>query len=507
MTAPAVDPFQQFQSYIDPITGQSRTSAQAPAGTPYRPTDPLLTDPMGSTYTPSGTAANPLAGYVSAQGGTFGDNSGTDPNRGIEMDAASYDPTAVARALNSSDPTAQSGAIQGLTGTADASHRQGLLEDSSWAGQFTPDWYKSLNPEAQGSLTRALQGAGGDPAAIQQQLATLGAGDGKLIRTDGGTGPGGTFARTDSDPNQTFDATNAPPATTPAPVDSDPFGRFDDPAHPTHGVITPASEAQLAQQSGTLSAPPPISNQDLTAAGDPSQQTLPNGQMVAPPSVPNVSSTAPATMAAVAPPSGVDMAASAPSSGPIAGLPPGLQQSPGNPVADPFAQFGTGGGAGDPTQLNPNNITQLGAANAPPTTFSGQSGIAPPTDAAMDTSTGTPSWQNQATGFQGSGSGGAGTPGQPTDTSILGLNPNNAPPLSGQPPVGYGLPQFGQAATSGIGGGVSGPFNPYGGGMQRPPGTGAIFGGFRRITPQQTGPGSAGMGNAQGGGGLSDTAY
>lgn len=505
MTAPAVDPFQQFQSYIDPVTGQSRTVAQAPAGTPYRSTDPLLTDPMGSTYTPSGTVANPLAGYVSAQGGTFGDDSGSDPNRAIEMDAASYDPTAVASALNSSDPTAQSGAIQGLTGNADASHRQGLLEDSSYAGNFTPQWFQSLSPSAQSSLTSALQGAGGDPAAIQQQLATLGAGDGSLVRTDGGTGPGGTFANTNFDPNQTFDATNAPPTQTAAPVDSDPFGRFDDPAHPTHGVITPAIEAQMAQQSGTLSAPPPISDQDLTAAGDPTAQTLPDGTVVPPtsPSTAAVPSPASSSGSSSGSPSssssGVPMAASAPSSGGQV-MPPGLQPSPSAPIADPFSLF---------QQANAQGV-------------SGQPGVAPTSGASGPLG---------ATGLMPSpggpandvGGGAVAGPPPPVNGMTSPLGPGNVPPISGQPglapPSGNmgltpgfspqapgGIPQFGQAATSGIGGGVSGPFNPYGG-YSPPPGQGAIFGGFRRITPQQTGPGSAGMGNAQGGGGMSDTAY
>jgi hypothetical protein len=62
-------------------------------------------------------------------------------------------------------------------------------------------------------------------------------------------------------------------------------------------------------------------------------------------------------------------------------------------------------------------------------------------------------------------------------------------------PSGFGVPSgFGQAAASGLGGGFgTQPFN------MNP--TDPASGMFRRIKPMQTGAGSAGMGNAQPGGG------
>ena len=80
-----------------------------------------------------------------------------------------------------------------------------------------------------------------------------------------------------------------------------------------------------------------------------------------------------------------------------------------------------------------------------------------------------------------------GYPGIPNPATQNGLT------LNGGAPIGAGTPpDFGTAAAPGIGGGLgTSPFN-----MNPADPTSASF---RRIKPQQTGSGSAGMGNAQAG--------
>ena len=59
------------------------------------------------------------------------------------------------------------------------------------------------------------------------------------------------------------------PGATPQAADSDPFGRFDDPANPKHGVITPAYEAQLAAGATPDTPPPVAADPGATATTDP----------------------------------------------------------------------------------------------------------------------------------------------------------------------------------------------------------------------------------------------
>ena len=271
MTAPQTgavgDPFAAFQtpgaSYIDPVTGQPiEGAASAPVGTPFYQSSQLVQNPnTGATASATGTEANPFAGFVDDAGGGFGysgpvNPNSTDPsdpanpNRGLYMDAASSDPTRIATALNSADPNAQGGAIERLTAPAATGGNQlGALEDSTTAGSFTPAWFQSLSPDAQAQVTAGLKAGGGDPQAIDQQLASLGAPGGNVTKVGGDTV--GTF-QYNTDPAAVTAANAADallPNTTPAPVDADPFGQFDSAQNPTHGVITPQYEAQLAAQS------------------------------------------------------------------------------------------------------------------------------------------------------------------------------------------------------------------------------------------------------------------
>ena len=256
MTAPAnlTDPFAAFQtpgaSYIDPISGQPiQGAASAPAGTPFYQSAQLVQNADGSTASATGTEANPFAGFVDANGGGFGADT-PDPARVLGMDAASSDPTRIATALNSTDPDAQAGAIERLTApAATGSNQLGALEDSTYASSFTPAWFQSLTPAAQAQVTAGLQASGGDPQAIDQQLANLGASGGNVTKL-GGDASGTYQYVTDPASVQAANAADAAlPADTAPPVDTDPFGQFDSAQNPTHGVITPAYEAQLAAQS------------------------------------------------------------------------------------------------------------------------------------------------------------------------------------------------------------------------------------------------------------------
>lgn len=324
MTAPyvpAVDPFQPFTgaSYIDPTTGQPVQGAtSAPAGVPYYQSAPLVQNPnTGATFSATGTEENPFAGFTDAVGGGFGysgpvNPASTDlsdpanPARGVLMDAASTDPSRVARALNSGNPDAVNAAMQSLfeqqdQGNATGSHRAGDLTNSSTAGAFNQDWLNSLNPDVRAQVTAGATKAGLDPTALGQ--------------IGGSRNVAGT-------PEQTAAYNAAIAADSIAPhgstVDQDPFGRFDSPTSPTHGVITPqyenalgdAAQAKLldATQPGavppsagasattgapsTASAPAPASSAQVLVSPHPGSPTV-DGQ-----SAPN---TIPTTTAAVPP--------------------------------------------------------------------------------------------------------------------------------------------------------------------------------------------------------------
>ena len=347
------DPFAAFEtpgaSYIDPVTGQPIQGAKsAPVGTPYYQSSQLVRDPStGATYSGTGTAENPFAGFVDAVGGGFGydgpvDPTSTDPsdpanpNRGLYMDAASSDPTRIATALNSTDPVAQAGAIERLTApAATGSNQLGALEDSTYASAFTPAWFQSLTPAAQAQVTAGLKASGGDPQAIDQQLANLGAG-GNLTKLGGDAS--GTYIAAAGSPEalaaqQANAASLAQDAATPAPppVDPDPFGQFDSAQNPTHGVITPQYEAALAAQSQQK-----LINETAPGAVAPS----PGASATAPASAPAIAAPPPATAAfnpqnTTISDAGGSMVAP-PTQGAITGITPA--PSTVNP-ADPFAPF------------------------------------------------------------------------------------------------------------------------------------------------------------------------
>jgi hypothetical protein len=262
MSVPIYDPFQQFQasgaSYIDPRTGQPVSgAASAPNGTPFYQSSQLTQNgATGATASATGTAANPFAGFTDAYGGGYGyagdGTSGdlstaainadpTNPanaNRGVLMDAVSGDGSRVANALNSGNSDAVSSAMQNLFEQGSG----GLATGANGAAKtslLTPDFLSSITDPAVRAQVQAAMVQQGD--IDPNRTAVGGDASGTSIFA---TNPASVDAANAASAAQGLaDQQSAPPA-----ADADPFGRFDDPAHPTHGVITPATEAQMAAQ-------------------------------------------------------------------------------------------------------------------------------------------------------------------------------------------------------------------------------------------------------------------
>ncbi len=398
------DPFAAFKtpgaSYLDPQTGEAvQGDSSSPVGVAAYQSSQLVQDPTtGATYSATGTKANPFAGFVSANGGGFGADPATaEPNRGVLMDAVSNDPSRIASAINSTDPAPQQRAVERLTDpTATAGNRLGALNDSSTAGMYNADWFKGLNPDAQAKVTAQLKAGGGDPAAIDRQLADLGAG-GNLTKLGGDTS--GTYqfkvnpasvdaANAASAAQQKLEEANAPP-----PPDADPFGRFDSASSPTHGVITPAYEKQLADQSGTLTAPPP--NPALPPA-----QSSPTAS--APVTAPNIPAPTPPVTPALSTDGGF--------------MPPQMPPLVDPAISDPFAGFkapptdvtfngvGNGGlpapiGGNTDAHTIPNVDSTMSTAGFQPNDY-GQNAATAPADGPGGVTRFRPiqSWQRPATG-------------------------------------------------------------------------------------------------------------
>jgi hypothetical protein len=262
MSVPIYDPFQQFQtagaSYIDPRTGQPISGASgAPAGTPFYQSSQLTQNgATGATASATGTEANPFAGFTDAYGGGYGYNgdgtSGSlstaainaDPtnpanaSRGVLMDAVSGDGSRVANALNSGNADAVTSAMQNLF----EQQSGGLATGANGAAKtslLTPDFLSGITDPAIKAQIQAAMVAQGD---IDPNKIALG-GDASGTSIFAKNPASVDAANAASAAQGLADQQNAPP-----PPDADPFGRFDDPAHPTHGVITPAIEAQMAAQ-------------------------------------------------------------------------------------------------------------------------------------------------------------------------------------------------------------------------------------------------------------------
>lgn len=213
-----------FASFIDPNTGQPSLvpQSQAPKGIPYFLSAGI--DPATGA-TPEGDVFNQFRGYVGPQGGGFGSGPGSRT------------------------------AFESLSGVS----ADKLGDTSGW----TPDQWNAVTRQFGGIANR-------DPASIDAALAS----DNPFIQRtaaaykSGRGGEGLTDAEFARFQQGGLDALNAPPAAAapasappPAsadapPVDADPFGRFDTPASPRHGVITPAYEAQLRARAMPTAAIP-----------------------------------------------------------------------------------------------------------------------------------------------------------------------------------------------------------------------------------------------------------
>ena len=416
-----VDPFlpfinptptpQQGGSYIDPATGQEvMGSANVPAGTPFYQSSVLGYDPRtGGSKSSTATATNPLDGVVDSVGGTFGNDAvgaaaDAPMNATLNKDlSAPWDYSKVDQgqlnAMGKQWMSAQNGgssmldpvtgqmsgtpnpidairskAIQGqpLTATEQAfmAIEQGNGMSSGDTGTVNQDGTTNAGQVNGGQLSPYRFGADGtvtyDPTLgriagvdasgnaltgdYQQQLIQQG-----LMTQDQADALNANAA----EQNAASAAANAPST-----ADADPFGRFDDPAHPTHGVITPASEAAMGAAAdanpSALTTNPDGSPMNAAPSTPMPQTALPiqpiSGQPpLAPPQNPTLTpSTPPISGQPPIPPPTVD-----PTIGgdlgiqPISGQPPVVP-----PAVDPFAPFvqkpqqpTVTGGGGNPSQL------------------------------------------------------------------------------------------------------------------------------------------------------------
>jgi len=167
--------------------GVEQNGATPPTGVVYRPSEALL---AGGTRTAQGDASNPLRGYVSAQGGTFGDptandpNSPTyDPNRALDMGATGNDPAGISNALKSGNQEAIAHAVRNLTGQMSTSSGAGKLFDSGTAGGYNNSSFAGLPDATKAQIAAGITGRSdyaANKAAYDQQIIDLGLKPGKM---------------------------------------------------------------------------------------------------------------------------------------------------------------------------------------------------------------------------------------------------------------------------------------------------------------------------------------
>lgn len=205
--------------------GQARTGDTAPAGTPFYRSATVTTDPTTGRPVSSGaTSGNPLSGYVSPEGGKFG------PAAGGRLDAKGI------QGILGGNPGQYDALSTRLAGDPNLYHQwQGILQN---------------DPAA---INAAITSGDTDLAGIGQSYKDRLGSDSDFLAAHNWQNP--FDAQTSTSPTAP-PAGTSPAAPPDAPVgpapDADPFGRFDSPSSPAHGVITPQYEQRLGDAATPL---------------------------------------------------------------------------------------------------------------------------------------------------------------------------------------------------------------------------------------------------------------
>lgn len=286
-------------SWIDANGNAQNTNdaTQVPIGTPYR-TSAALTN--GGTQTDSATPTNAFAGYTGPQGGQFGGVFGSDiADPAAQAAAQGKNASTLANLAQQSggaidwtkvDPAALSQMAQtqakGGNSTFDVATGASSGNDQALALQAKVANGGTLTPTEQAYIASTGQDATSkspyrfdangnatfDPAlglqlGVNKDGTKVGAASPSTGYYDYMKANGQitdaqyqqlTAAQAQNQARIASEAASPAPsheAATVAPVDADPFGRFDTANSPAHGVITPQYENQLATQSMQLGAP------------------------------------------------------------------------------------------------------------------------------------------------------------------------------------------------------------------------------------------------------------
>ena len=221
---PFLDPTKTGASYIDPRTGRAvEGGATPPTGTPYYASAPLVNGGLG---TASGDRNNAFRGYVSSDGGGFG-NGGATGAAAFRMNAG-VDPSR-------------------------------LGDTSSWTPaqwQQNNDLFGKIANNDPASILAARQSTNPFIKETGDHYASTAANQYAIGQYQNAHGQQNEFAAATDHPYDPNAANDYAATHMPDQGDTDPYGRLDSASGPArHGIITPAREAQMGAQADELRQP------------------------------------------------------------------------------------------------------------------------------------------------------------------------------------------------------------------------------------------------------------